>query len=601
MNRSQDAALIDLAGLFREGSLFRRVFSLTAQPVVESAAGITGLNKVYENIRIRSAFDSARNFFDHSLDELGVTYEISGGTLGSIPATGPVFVVSNHPFGGIDGLILGSLILSCRPDSKLLANSLLSRMPEIENHLVPINPFGTRAAIRENLSGLRTAGKWLAEGHCLATFPAGSVSHFQSESGECADAPWHKNIAYLARTHSATVVPIFFEGENSAVFQLLSRLHPRVRTALLITELLNKTAQTIRIRIGSPIPPTRFKEHRTDESLSRYFQMSSSILRFRRQESSPAATPNQAAVAERGSVESMVSEIEALPAESLLCKKGTYHVYCATADQIPHMLHEIGRTRELTFRPVGEGTGKPLDLDRFDQHYHHLFLWNNETCELVGAYRIGLVDQILASHGFEGLYSNTIFEYSPDAFDSLGTGSTLELGRSYIVPQYQRRGTSLFLLWRGIVMFIRRNPAYTKLFGAVSISANYHPISQALILRYLRRHKLKYGFERKIRARKIPTCENLRSLRAFDYPGALPSLDDVSALVSELETDGKGVPTLLKHYLQLEGVILGIGVDQSFSDALDGFILVDVEKINPRLLRKYEGSAITETIEPVTS
>ena len=216
-------------------------------------------------------------------------------------------------------------------------------------------------------------------------------------------------------------------------------------------------------------------------------------------------------------------------------------------------------------------------------------MWNDETCELVGAYRIGLVDRILSEHGFDGLYSNTIFKYSPDAFDSLGKGKTLELGRSYIVPSYQKRGTSLFLLWRGIVKFIRKNPGYTKLFGAVSISDQYHPLSKALIIRYLKQHKLQNGFEQKIRARKNPDCENLRSLRAFDYPGSLPSLDDVSSLVSELESDKKGVPTLLKHYLQLRGVILGIGVDQSFSDALDGFILVDTEKMDPAVLKKYEG------------
>ena len=595
MNRPNDTPLISLAQLFAEGSMKRQLFRYSAQKPIEAALGVTGLNTVYENICIRCIFDPTRNFFDHSLDELGITYEISGGSLDSIPKDGAAFIVSNHPFGGIDGLILGSLILSRRPDSRILANSMLARMPEIQEHIVPINPFGTHKATRENPTGLRAAGKWLADGHCLATFPAGSVSHYQKQTRECADGPWHRNVARLARKNSAAVIPIFFEGQNSASFQLLSRVHPRVRTALLIRELLKKKGETIRIRVGSPIPPSRFTEHQGDESLSRFFQMSSNILRFREPKDAPRSEPQAAPVAERRPVESFISEIENLPPGSLLSEKGSYQTYSATADQIPNILHEIGRTRELTFRPVGEGTGKPLDLDRFDQHYHHLFLWNNETCEIVGAYRIGLVDQILAKHGFDGLYSSTIFEYSDDAFDSLGDGKTLELGRSYIVPGYQRRGTSLFLLWRGIVKFIRKNPGYTKLFGAVSISDKYNPLSQALIIRYLRHHKLKNGFEDKIRARKSPSCENLRSLRNFDYPGALPSLDDVSALVSELEIDGKGVPTLLKHYLQLDGVILGIGVDQSFSDALDGFILVDVEKINPTLLKKYEGSQTKTT------
>lgn len=583
-----EQALVDLSKLFSQGSRAGRIFQRTAQVPLETVLGFRRLNEVYRGICRRGIADPERNFFDHSLDELGVRYRIESGSLENIPSTGPVFIVANHPFGGVDGLILGSLILSRRGDSRILANSLLNRMPEIEKHVIAVNPFGTVKATRENSGGLREAKKWLSDGHCLATFPSGFVSYYQPDSQRVSDAPWHPNIARICRRQKATVVPVFIEGINSDAFQILGRLHPRVRTALLVRELFNKREEVV-IRIGTAILPTRFQEFEDDASLSRYFQMCSEILHHQEQRPPEKAVSKSQPVAERQPVELLHKDVAELPAECLLFEKGDLGIYCAKAFQIPHILHEIGRTRELTFRPVGEGTGKPLDLDRYDQHYHHLFLWNSATSELIGAYRIGMVDRILAEHGFEGLYSNTIFEYSDDAFESMGEGKTLELGRSYIVPNYQRRGTSLFLLWRGIVKFIRKNPGYTKLFGAVSISDQYHPLSQALIVRFLKRKKLQGGFENKIRARKNPTCETHRSLRAFDFPGALPSLEDVSGLVSELEPDKKGVPTLLKHYLKLNGVILGIGVDQGFSDALDGFILVDIEKIDPAMLRKYEG------------
>lgn len=580
--------LVDLSNVFAEGSRSRRAFRKTVQQPLESLLGVSRLNEVYRNICWRGLADPERNFFDHSLDELGVKYRIESGSLEDIPETGPVFVVSNHPFGGVDGLILGSLILSRRSDSRILANSMLNRMPEIEPFVIPVNPFGTRKATRDNPTGLRAASKWLADGHCIATFPSGFVSHFHSSTGGVHDAPWHANVARLCRKKNATVVPIFIEGANSDTFQVLGTLHKRLRTALLVRELFNKTEEVV-IRIGSPIQPSRFAEHRDDKSLARYFQMRCEILRHKQSGVKAPVASEGEPVAERKPVELLKDDVANLPTECLLFEKGNFQVFSATATQIPNILHEIGRTREMTFRPVGEGTGKPLDLDRFDQHYHHLFLWNRESSELVGAYRIGLVNRILEEHGFEGLYSNTIFKYTSDAFDSLGEGKTLELGRSYIVPSYQKRGTSLFLLWRGIVKFIRKNPGYTKLFGAVSISDQYHPLSKALIVRFLKSNKLQGGFENKIRARKDTTCEMHRSLRAFDYPGSLPSLEDVSGLVSDLESDKKGVPTLLKHYLQLNGVILGIGVDQGFSDALDGFILVDIEKMDPALLKKYEG------------
>ena len=306
VNAPPENALIDLSQLFAEGSRSRQLFRHTAQFPTEMLLGISGLNTVYQNIRIRASFAPERNFFDHSLDELGLTYRISGGSLDSIPATGPVFVVSNHPFGGIDGLILGSLILSRRTDSRILANSLLARMPEIVPHIVPVNPFGTRQATKDNPTGLRAAGKWLSEGHCLATFPAGSVSHFQSETGECGDGPWHANVARLARANDATIVPLYFEGKNSTFFQIASRLHPRVRTALLVRELLNKSGMEIRLRIGSPILPSRFTEHPENAALARFFQMRSEILGHQIADAQVPHTPTFSPVAERKPVEDLL-------------------------------------------------------------------------------------------------------------------------------------------------------------------------------------------------------------------------------------------------------------------------------------------------------
>jgi putative hemolysin len=584
----KDSPLIDLSEFLGKRHLLRKLLTPLLIRPIERLLKFNQLNDVYEGIKVREKFSPETNFFDLALAELGTDVSIQSGSLESIPQSGPVFVVSNHPFGAVDGLILGSLLMARRKDTKLLANSLLGRMPQIRANLIPVSPFGTRKAIKQNLAGLRSAGKWLAEGHCVATFPAGYVSNFNPERKEVTDSDWHTNVARLARKFQATVVPIRFEGSNSTLFQSLGRLHPKLRMLALVREVFNPARSKVHVRIGSPIEPHKFTEFKNDEALVRYFRMRSEVLRHKRPPQS-LPEPKGETIIERQPVEKLIAEIETLPDDCLLCKQGVFHVYTATAPQIPAILEEIGRTREVTFRSVGEGVGKALDIDRFDQTYHHLFLWNNETCEIVGAYRIGLVNEIIAEHGFDGLYSNKVIEYSEDAFDSLGPGGILELGRSYIVPKYQKRGTSLFLLWRGIVKFVRKHPGYTKLFGTVSISDRYSPMSQALLISYMKKHGQAAAFENKIRARKRSRFEHVRGLEAFEYPGALPSADKVGSLISEMEPDQKGFPVLLKHYLQLNGVILGVGVDQNFGDVLDGFILVDLEKIDPAVLGKYEG------------
>lgn len=581
--------LIDLAPMVGGPRWFRAiVVPLVVRPL-EKLLKFHQLNAIYEGIQVRQKFAPERNFFDLALEELGTSVQILSGSLQSIPETGPVFVVSNHPFGAVDGLILGSLLKARRADSKLLANELLGKMPEFREHLFPVSPFGTAAALKKNLAGMRATGKWLGQGHCVATFPAGFVSLYRPERKEPCDRAWHTNVARLARKSGATVVPIWFEGNNSSFFQSLGRVHPKLRMLMLVREVFNRDRAQVGVRIGSPIAPHKIASFDSDESLIRYFQMRSEVLRHRQNPPAELPVATGEPIAERQPVETLLRGIEALPDDCLLCMQGALQVYGASGAQIPELLLEIGRTRELTFRSVGEGVGKALDIDRFDQIYHHIFLWNNETCEIVGAYRMGFVNDIIAKHGFDGLYSNKVIEYSADAFEALGPGGVCELGRSYVVPAYQSRGPSLFLLWRGVLKFMRKFPRYDKLFGTVSISDSYSPMSQALLIAYMKRHSGDPKLSEKIRARKKSEFEDLPGLEAFNSPTALSSSERVGSLIAEIEPDGKGFPVLLKHYLQLNGVILGVGVDDNFGKVLDGFILVDLEKIEPSLLRKYEG------------
>lgn len=279
------------------------------------------------------------------------------------------------------------------------------------------------------------------------------------------------------------------------------------------------------------------------------------------------------------------TEIDALPPDQRLVQHGRFNVYCARADQIPRALQEIGRLRELTFRAVGEGTGRASDIDLFDAFYLHLFVWDVHTASIAGAYRLGLVDEILARYGKRGLYTHSLFRYRTRLLDSLSPA--IELGRSFVRAEYQRSFAPLLLLWAGIGRFIERSPRYAVLFGAVSISARYAPASRRLIVEYLSAYRADARLARDVKPRR-PFRDRART--APDAPLSAPgSLDELSRRIAQIEPDGKGVPVLLRQYLQLGGRLLGFTLDRAFADTLDGLIMVDVREVEEAVLARYMG------------
>ena len=274
------------------------------------------------------------------------------------------------------------------------------------------------------------------------------------------------------------------------------------------------------------------------------------------------------------------SEIRSLDPDALLATQGNLEVYLATAQQIPNILHEIGRLREISFQAVGEGSGREIDLDRFDEHYLHLFLWDREEKHIPGAYRLAPTDQVIAQQGPTGLYCSTLFEFEPAFLEHLNP--SLELGRSFVIPAYQKSLAPLLALWKGIATFVSRNPRYHRLFGPVSISHDYTPLSQDIIVKFLRENRWN---------RELGPL--VRPLNPFpgnpEISPLLDSIDQVSARVAESEADSKGIPVLLKQYLKLNATLLEFNVDPAFSNCLDALILVDLHDAPPAVLSRYMG------------
>jgi putative hemolysin len=282
------------------------------------------------------------------------------------------------------------------------------------------------------------------------------------------------------------------------------------------------------------------------------------------------------------------AEIDALPAHQRLVDGGRFRVYCARASQIPWSLQEIGRLRELTFRAADEGTGKCADIDLFDSYYLHMFVWDADAQAIAGAYRLGLVDEILARYGKRGLYTHTLFRYGSGAVEFLNPA--IELGRSFVRAEYQRGFAPLLLLWIGIARFVERAPQYAVLFGAVSISNGYSPASRRMIVEYLSTYRSEARLAGQIRSRRPYYFGTAAEAQGAAH--RLPSnMEELSRLIAQIEHDGKGVPVLLKQYLRLGGKLLGFNLDEAFGNTLDGLIMVDLRQVEPTVLARYMGKS----------
>ena len=526
-----------------------------------------------------------------------ITTKVNEDELNRIPKSGPVVIVSNHPFGLLDASILCEHLSAYRPDCKFLANYLIAKLPEAAPFIIPVDPFDSETSATQNFRPMREAMRWLRKDNLLVTFPAGEVARLKLKSRGVVDGPWSPHIASLIHRTGATTIPIYISGRNSLLFQTLGLVHPIVRTALLARELTNKRSREIQIHIGSPIPASKLDDFESDQDRIDFLRLRTHILPHRSQsvsiEKTPSSLPQLPGETTSSQSSDLQAEIDALPESCCVLKKGDFSVYVTTAQQIPQLLPEIGRLRELTFRQVGEGSGSDTDLDRFDDYYLHAFAWDHSASAVVGAYRLGQTDKILAAHGPGGLYTSTLFKFEPGFLERLDPA--LELGRSFVCSQYQKKHSSLALMWKGILRWVATaNPQYKTFFGPVSISQEYNVLSKNLIVQYLRRKLGNPEFSAFVKPRNPFKPKRILGLEKSAISANLRNTEEVSALVSEIEDDGKGVPMLIKHYLKMNATLLSFNVDPDFSNVLDGLLMSDMTTTDPKLLKLYMGEELRD-------
>jgi len=470
-----------------------------------------------------------------------------------------------------------------------MVNFILKKIPNLEEFFVAVNPF-ENVQHSSSISGIKATLDLLQKGIPIGIFPAGEVSTFSLDKQEITDRLWHPVVGKLVAKAKVPIVPIYFHGNNGVLFNILSFIHPTLRTAKLPSEFLNKQGLKIKVRIGRPIHIEDISYKKDTNKLLDFLRARTYALGTGLEQEKKLFNPislfkikkKPEPIIEETPSAKMVTEVATLETFKVWTEK-QYEVYICPTSSIPNILREIGRLREITFREVGEGTNKKIDLDNYDIYYSHLFIWDKDLHNIVGAYRIGKGDEILDTMGSRGFYLSELFKIKEPFYPILRTG--IELGRSWIRKEYQQKPLPLFLLWKGILKYLLDNPQYRYMFGPVSISNNFSKFSKSLIVDYITKNHFDYELAHYVK----PKNKFKADLTPIDKDLLVESsetLKDLDSLIADIESSHIKIPVLLRQYLNLNAKIICFNIDPKFSDCLDGFLVVDTQNIPAEMLEK---------------
>ncbi|WP_405608879.1 GNAT family N-acyltransferase [Polaribacter sp. Asnod1-A03] len=541
---------------------------------------ISKINKIYDKNKSKKDL----SFLNGVLDDCEIKFEIPEDDLKRIPKDGAFITISNHPLGGIDGLLLLKLLIEKRTDYKIIANFLLHRIEPLKPYVMPVNPFETRKDVKSSVAGIKNALQHLKEGKPLGIFPAGEVSTYKDGKLNV-DKPWEDGAVRLIKKANVPVIPIYFHAKNSRLFYFLSKISDTLRTAKLPSEVMFQRGKVIKVRIGNPISvkdQNEFKEISTfyefirkkTYMLANPFQKASKLIstqNIKIKKSVKKITPQR-------NKDLFIKEIDALrKADGRLLESKNYEVFFASAKEIPSLLHEIGRLREITFREVGEGTNKEIDLDKFDKYYHHLLLWDRETKCLVGAYRMGVGKEIYQKYGINGFYVQTLFRIEPELHQMME--HTIEMGRAFIIGEYQQKPMPLFLLWKGIVHVTLRYPEHKYLMGGVSISNQFSDFSKSLMIEFMKSHYYDPYIAQYIYPKKEYKVKLKDGDKDFVFDATKADMQKFDKIIDEIEPGALRIPVLIKKYVKQNARLVAFNVDPKFNNAVDGLMYIKVSDI----------------------
>lgn len=541
---------------------------------------ISTLNQIYD----RNKHLKELPFLNAILDEFQIKFEIPEEDFKRLPKDGAYITISNHPLGGIDGILLLKLMLEKEPNFKIIANFLLHRIDPMKPYIMPVNPFENHKDAKSSVVGIKETLRHLRDGKPLGMFPAGEVSTYK-DGKLVVDKAWEEGAIKVIRKAQVPVVPIYFHAKNSRLFYFLSKINDTLRTAKLPSELLTQKDRIIKVRVGKPISVTEQNEYESIEDYTEFLRKKTYMLAnpFEKENNFlnpanliPSKPPKK--IVTPASTEKMIAEVAALRTVDLrLLQSKNYEVFFAEAKQIPNILHEIGRLREITFREVGEGTNESIDIDKYDQYYRHLFLWDDETKQIAGAYRMGLGSHIYPKYGIEGFYLNGLFRFEPELHDMLS--KSIDMGRAFIIKDYQQKPMPLFLLWRGIIHTTLHYPEHKYLLGGVSISNQFSDFSKSLMIEFMKSHYYDPYIAQYVHPKKEFKVKLKDADKDFIFDEAEADLNKFDKLIDELEPGILRLPVLIKKYIKQNAKLVAFNVDPLFNNAIDGLMYIRISDI----------------------
>ena len=566
-----------------EKMIQKRYPKLQKNKIIKSAISKFADSVVHQNeINLfleKNAHLGSFEFIENALESLNFNYYVSDKYIENIPSTGRVVIIANHPLGGLDALCLIKLISTIRKDVKVIANDFLNTLTPLQPILLDINNFKSQQA----KSSINKIYEALNNEEAVIIFPSGEVS--RATPTGIKDKQWHKGFLKFAKRSNSPILPVYIGGKNSKTFYSVSAINKKLSMLLLSNEMFKQKNKTIELIVGEIIPFENItpKGIKPDKLISLYKKHLYSLKK------GVSFFSTQKAIALPEDRRNIKNELKI--SELLGSTRDNKKIYLYEWSQNnSSVLNEIGRLREISFRKVGEGVNKKRDIDKYDRYYKHIILWDDEALEIVGAYRIGITEDIRTQLGDNALYTNTLFDYNEGLNDYLD--NSIELGRSFVQPKYWG-SRALDYLWQGIGAYLKNNPQIKYMYGPVSISQNYPKVAKDILIYFYNAY---FQDSENLVSAKLPYKINLEDeyMQKFIMELDLNNYSqDFKLLKQALGFLGLSVPTLYKQYADLcedNGIkFCAYNIDKDFSDCVDSFILVNVDKIKAKQKKRYFG------------